>query len=111
MIQEAIPEGWVVAERESPEESRYSVDLLERDVKVIFRPRADGDSAAVSLASMLCKYLREICMRQFNRYWAERVPGIKPTAGYPLDAKRFYSEIRSAMSGLGLAEEKVWRKK
>jgi ribonuclease HII len=111
MIQEVFPDGWVVAEKESAEESRYRVELLDRPVTVVFRPRADGDSVAVALASMLCKYLREVCMRQFNRFWAMHVPGIKPTAGYPADARRFFEEIRPAMKKLGMAEDRVWRKK
>lgn len=111
LLQESFPGGWVVAERESNEESRYRVENLPREVTVTFRPRADGDSVSVALASMLCKYLREVCMRQFNRFWATHVPGIKPTAGYPVDARRFYDEIRPAMARLGLTPDQVWRKK
>lgn len=111
MVQEVFPKGWVVTEKETFEESRYRVELLNRPVQIAFRPRADGDSVAVALASMLCKYLREICMRQFNRFWARHVPGLKPTAGYPGDARRFYTEIQSAMAKLGLTEGQVWRKR
>jgi hypothetical protein len=111
LLQEAFPDGWVVAERESPEESRYRVEHLPRSVTITFRPRADGDSMSVALASMLCKYLREVCMRQFNRFWSGHVPGIRPTAGYPTDAQRFYDEIRPAMAQLGLVPDQVWRKK
>lgn len=111
MIQEAFPDGWVIAELESARESRYRVELLDRPVTITFRPRADGDSVAVAQASMLCKYLREICVRQFNRFWATHVPGIKPTAGYPVDAKRFFAEIQPAMAKLGLTDDQVWRKK
>jgi hypothetical protein len=111
MLQAAFPDGWIVPERESAEESRYRVELLDRPVTVTFRPRADGDSVAVAMASMLCKYLRELCMLQFNRFWARHVPGIRPTAGYPGDAKRFFDEIRPAMAKLGLAEDQVWRKR
>ena len=111
MLQEAFPNGWIVAERESADESRYRVELLDRPVTVTFRPRADGDSVAVALASMLCKYLREVCMRQFNRFWATHVPGIRPTAGYPGDAKRFFDEIKPAMAKLGLTDDQVWRKR
>jgi ribonuclease HII len=111
LVQQAFPDGWVVAERESMEESRYRVEGLGRPVTVTFRPRADGGSVAVALASMLCKYLREVCMRQFNRFWATHVPGIAPTAGYPGDAKRFYDAIRPAMEKLGLTEDQVWRKR
>jgi ribonuclease HII len=111
LIQEAFPEARIVAERESAEESRYRVENLAREITITFRPRADGDSVAVALASMLCKYLREVCMRQFNRFWATHVPGIKPTSGYPVDAKRFYAEIQPAMTKLGLTADQVWRKK
>lgn len=111
MLQDAFPDGWVIAERESADESRYRVELLPRAVTVTFRPRADGDSVAVALASMVCKYLREVCMRQFNRFWATHVPGIAPTAGYPVDAKRFYAEIQPAMAKLGLTADQVWRKR
>lgn len=111
IVQEAFPNGWVVAQREGAAESRYRVEGLSREVAIAFRPRADGDSAAVALASMLCKYLREVCMRQFNRFWAAHVPGLAPTAGYPVDAKRFYAAIRPAMARLGLLPDHVWRKK
>ena len=111
ILQEAFPDGWVVAEREGAEESRYRVECLPREITITFRPRADADSVAVALASMLCKYLREVCMRQFNRYWATHVPGIVHTAGYPLDAKRFYDQIQPAMAKSGLTADQVWRKK
>ncbi len=111
LLQEAFPAGWVVAERESAAESRYHIMNLAREVTITFHPRADGDSISVAWASMLCKYLREVCMRQFNRFWTRYVPGIRPTAGYPVDAKRFYEEIRPAMDHLGLTPDQVWRKK
>ncbi len=111
MLQEAFPTGWIVAEQESAEESRYRVEMLDRPVSITFRPRADGDSVAVALASMLCKYLREVLMRQFNRFWAKHIPDIKPTAGYPLDARRFFAEIKPIMEKLGLTADQVWRKR
>jgi hypothetical protein len=107
----AFPDGWPVVECESPEESRYRVEGLARPLTVVFRPEADSGSVSVSLASMLCKYVREVCMGQFNRFWCGHVPGLKPTAGYPVDAKRFYAEIRPAMDRLGVREECVWRVK
>ena len=111
MVQQAFPDGWVVPEKEGAAESRYRVDGLDRPVAVTFRPRADGDSVAVALASMVCKYLREVCMRQFNRFWQRHVPGLSPTAGYPADARRFYDAIRPAMDTLGLTPDQVWRKR
>jgi hypothetical protein len=109
MVQASYPDGWVVVELESAAESRYRIEQIERPITITFKPRADGDSIAVALASMMCKYLREVSMAQFNRFWAKHVPEIIPTAGYPLDAKRFYDAIRPAMEKLGLPAEQVWR--
>ena len=39
------------------------------------------------------------------------MPGLTPTAGYPVDAARFIIAIRSAMTAEGLSEEQVWRVK
>jgi hypothetical protein len=111
LLAAAFPDGWPVAEKESANESRYRILNLDREVTVTFRPRADGESVCVALASMLAKYLREVCMKQFNAFWAKHVPGIQPTAGYPGDAKRFYDEIRPAMEALGLEPDAVWRKR
>lgn len=109
LLSAAFPGGWVVTVREGPAESCYRIDGLGREITVAFRPKADGDSVSVALASMLAKYLRELCMRQFNRFWATHVPGLAPTAGYPVDAKRYYAAIEPAMARLGLAADAVWR--
>lgn len=111
LLQEAFPDGFVCAEVERADESRYRVELLPRRVLIQFKPRADAGSVAVALASMTCKYLREVCMIQFNEFWAKRVPGLKETAGYPVDAVRFLADIRAAMTAEGIAEERVWRVK
>lgn len=111
MVQEAFPDCWVTAEKESADESRYRVKHRSREVIVRFQPRADGDSMSVAIASMTAKYVRELCMKQFNAFWAKHVPDLKPTAGYPGDAKRFYDAIQPAMKKLGISKDAVWRKK
>ena len=37
--------------------------------------------------------------------------GLKPTAGYPGDAARFFEAIRPCCERLGLPEAAVWRRK
>ena len=39
------------------------------------------------------------------------VKGIKPTAGYPVDAKRFRAEIEQHATKLGLQQTDWWRVK
>lgn len=111
MLQQAIPDGMVVACQESSLRSRYQVLGLGRSVHFTFEPRADASHFCVALASMASKYLRELLMLEFNRFWQEKVPGLKATAGYPGDASRFFRAIRPAVNRLGLAERTLWRQK
>ena len=70
-----------------------------------------GESRApVALASMTAKYLRELSMQAFNTFWSARVPGLLPTAGYPLDARRWRREADAAIQFLGIDAEHLWRR-
>jgi ribonuclease HII len=111
MLQDAWGEGMVVAHEEGMQRSRYSVLGLERDVRLTFQPRADVEHFCVALASMVSKYLRELLMLEFNQFWQSHVPGLRPTAGYPGDADRFYRQIQEAAGRLNLARERLWRRK
>jgi ribonuclease HII len=109
MLQDALPEGMVTAQRESANESCYSVLGSSRPVSFTIKPRADAEHFCVALASMLSKYVRELLMMEFNSFWKKHVPGIEPTAGYPGDSSRFYRQIQPVMAQLGIAQEDIWR--
>jgi hypothetical protein len=111
MLQDAVPEGIVLAHRESLASSVYSVAGLKRAVRWTFQPRADAEHFPVALASMVSKYVRELLMGEFNRFWCQQAPGLKPTAGYPGDSQRYFEAIRPALARLGIAESAVWRRK
>jgi ribonuclease HII len=101
----------VVVRHEGMQHSAYQVLGLGRAVELTFQPRADAEHFCVALASMTSKYLREALMREFNRFWCAQVPELKPTAGYPGDAVRFFAAIRPALERLGIPEALVWRRK
>jgi hypothetical protein len=111
MLQHALPEGQIRVEDERPGRSSYRVDGLRREVRVLFEPRADVNHFVVALASMVSKYLRELLMGEFNQFWLTHVPGLKPTAGYPGDAARFWEAIRPAARRLGIPEASLWRQR
>jgi ribonuclease HII len=111
MLQQVFTDGLVLAEEEGRERSVYRVQGMTRPVRVTFEPRADGAHFPVALASMVSKYLRELCMLEFNRFWQQHVPTLKPTAGYPSDAARFLAAIQPAATKLGVAAEALWRRK
>jgi hypothetical protein len=110
-LQEAVPDGMVLAEEEGRERSVYRVVGLRRPVRLTFTPRAEAANLCVALASMVSKYVRELLMREFNAFWLRHVPGLRPTAGYPGDAARFFASIREAARGLGIPEAALWRRK
>jgi len=105
LLQAAFNDRWVTPVRESAAWSEYRAG----DARIVFAPRAEQQSLAVAMASMVAKYLRERFIRQFNRFWMGHVPGLKPTAGYPTDARRYYEAIRPTMQRLGICETAVWR--
>jgi len=109
VLQHAFADGMVVAREEGADLSLYEVLGLDRSVRICFQPRADTAQFCVALASMVCKYLREVLMGEFNRFWLNKVPSLVPTAGYPGDALRFFEAIEPALADLGIAKERVWR--
>jgi ribonuclease HII len=111
MIQHALPDSVVFTQQEGMSRSVYRVHGLGREVRLTFQPRADAEHFCVALASMTSKYLREVLMLEFNRFWQQHVPDLRPTAGYPSDAARFLQAIRPAIEKLGLREETLWRRK
>ncbi len=85
---------------ESERLSRYEV-RGERTMRIEFRVEAETEHLPVALASMTAKFVRELLMGRFNRYWSGRIEGLKPTAGYGTDAGRWLREVR----GHAAAEE------
>ena len=73
-----------------------------------FQPRAE-EHGPVALASMTAKYIRELAMSRFNRFWAGHIDGLKPTQGYPVDAKRYREEISETQRKLGISDDVLWR--
>lgn len=94
---------------ESDTRSRYIVSDGVRRAGVAFVVGADGAHLPVALASMIAKYVRELCMLRFNRYWAgiaAGAPGMsapRPTAGYAQDARRWLDEAKPLLAGADLA--------
>jgi hypothetical protein len=91
---------------ESMEQSRYRVGNAE----VRFETKSER-YLPVALASMVSKYLRELAMALFNRFWSDRQPGLRPTAGYPLDAQRFKADIAAVQKQLGITDGILWRER
>lgn len=97
LLREWFPGSSIGDAAESSHRSRYWIELNGRRVGVAFEVEADAAHLPVAMASMVAKYMRELAMARFNRYWGARSAdllgvAIKPTAGYGLDAGRWLAE-------------------
>ncbi len=95
--------------REEERCSEYEIHAGEGVMRLAFIEKAEDTCLAAALASMVSKYVRECFMCSFNAYWRERVPGLRPTAGYPRDARRFLSDIQPAWDAAGVDRSEVIR--
>jgi hypothetical protein len=108
LLQQQFPDYLVEVRKEGSIESAYAWGPKRRRIEARFRIGCE-DHLPVALASMASKYLREAAMLAFNRFWCGRLPDLRPTAGYPGDALRFWNEIRPLQTQLGIDDGLLWR--
>ncbi len=111
LLQAALAESAVESLVEGASASRYVARSNSKTMTIELMPRADGDDGLTALASMFAKLIREIWMAAFNDHWLARIPNLKPTAGYPVDAKRFRDAVEPACRDRGLDLDAWWRRK
>jgi hypothetical protein len=109
LLSRTFADAWIDRGPERPEVSRYTIRDGTRRVELTLMPRADRDNGLVALASIVSKAIRELWMDGFNAYWCARVPGLRPTAGYPVDAWRFRRAIEATAIAEGCDPARWWR--
>ncbi|MDA7980898.1 MAG: hypothetical protein MPJ50_19260 [Pirellulales bacterium] len=108
LLQHVIPDGFPIIESEGPRLSSYRCQSGKRQIRFQFEVGGERH-LPVALASMTAKYLREKVMHAFNAFWRAEIPSLKPTAGYPVDARRFLAEIKEKMCSLEISASQIWR--
>lgn len=94
MLQTFFPLAPLTTLHEKRVESAYALDWPGRGrVHIDFRIKADQARTPVALASVVAKTVRELFMESLNGWFADQAPDVKPTAGYPVDARRFLGEV------------------
>jgi hypothetical protein len=108
LLQTQFEDAWIEVRQESGAASTYRFGGDERRVDIGFYVGGER-FLPVALSSMTSKYLREVAMRPFNEFWCTKVPGLKPTAGYPVDSWRFKKQIAAMQRELAIEDEILWR--
>lgn len=84
------------------------------EIAVEIRFTAKGEAnVPTALASICAKYFRELSMIPFNDFWRRATDdaNLRPTAGYPLDAKRFRAEVDETRRRLNVPDAVFWRER
>lgn len=105
-LEEIVGDQMIFRVEETRAISRYRIGRAE----IRFQTRGE-QHFPVAVASIVAKYLRELSMIQFNRFWMRHSPDAKPTKGYPTDAVRFRKSIRTAQQQLNIDDDVLWRRK
>jgi hypothetical protein len=109
LLQQEFHETVVMCRREGALASEYVIRTRQRSLEATFAPRAESSHLLVALASMVAKYVRELWMVLFNSYWSALIADLEPTAGYPVDSRRFWGVIEPTVNRLGVRKELLWR--
>lgn len=90
----------------------YDIEFAkDRLLRIHFQKEGEEACFATALASMTAKYVRELHMALFNRWWRQQDEALRPTAGYPQDARRFLSDIGKLRARLGIDPALLIRKR
>jgi ribonuclease HII len=79
---------------EDDDRSSYELQNSGRKIRMHFVVGADDKYLPVALASMACKYIREVLIDNLNNYFIGMNSQLKPTAGYWKDGLRFIADIK-----------------
>lgn len=102
LLSKAFGGAWIKIIKEARRESLYQISIPDGPVRVVFTEKGESRSFACALASCLAKYARELAMNRFNHYFSQIAPGVRPTAGYYTDGKRFLNEASVALKAAGV---------
>ncbi|MBI4881204.1 MAG: hypothetical protein HY812_16335 [Planctomycetes bacterium] len=96
LIARAFPLAGVRVLHEENRRSAYEFGCDAERCELIFQVGGERHGLEVALASILAKYTRELFMELLNRFFQARVAGIRPTAGYYTDGRRFLLDLEQA---------------
>ncbi|MBN1437253.1 MAG: hypothetical protein JW936_09265 [Sedimentisphaerales bacterium] len=105
-LQRLFPQCSMKILKETDTTSSYELTEPGRAMKIHFLAKGETRQMPIALASMISKYVREVFMELLNKFFLERCPEIKPTAGYYTDGQRFLADLakHDLPTGVGVKE-------
>lgn len=109
-LKAVFPQAEVAALFEEAKQSCYSITQASRAMRVLVQVESERRHFPVALSSMTAKYLRELLMTRFQKYWASLAPQVKPTFGYFGDGRRFLKDIQPLITELNIDPDSLIRR-
>jgi ribonuclease HII len=110
LLNQCLTEEFITIDIESRASSEYR--WQQRDTQYTISFRSQGEAAMpTAVASLAAKYTRELSMHCFNRHFRTLIPTLEPTAGYPVDAKRFLQETTTVRRQQQITDQVLIRQK
>lgn len=103
------PDARVETLTETDAVSSYRLLLPAGPVTVTFAERGEGRAFPTALASCFAKYLRELMVEAMNLWFCQRLPGLRPTAGYYQDGHRFLGDVAPLLESEALPRGRLVR--
>lgn len=110
LLERAAPGARVEPLEEGNDRSVYRVTEGPRRLVARFLVGGEDRCLPTALASLASKYVRELFMHCLNAFFVERLPRLRPTAGYYGDARRFLDEVRAELARLAVDEALLVRR-
>ena len=92
-LRRAYPRARIETLREDESVSSYQITARHGPVQLSFAVEGEERSFPTALASCLAKYVRELMVHLLNRWFQARMPGLRATAGYYQDGRRFLADV------------------
>jgi ribonuclease HII len=108
-LRRMFPELELQVLREDSSDSSYELRDKDKMMRLHFVVGADERFLPVALASMVCKYVRELLNEQMNNYFLSFNPALRPTAGYWKDGLRFVEDIKKHIPNLSYDRHQLIR--
>ena len=111
LLQSCLPGKDIFIQEEQRSQCIYTV-LNTNDETNIYEFLVKGEQRNILIAAASCvaKYARELHMILLNQWWQKELRWLKPTAGYPQDAKRWLHQIGSGhRNAWGFHLQRGWR--
>ncbi len=109
LLMRAFEDRRLAVIEETETTSAYELRAEPAAWRVRFTVAGESKHLPVALASIVSKYVRELFMLAFNRYWQSHAPDVAATAGYYRDGMRFIEQIQQHMLRLGVERQQLVR--